>query len=141
MTFTAEIIERTEPSEYEDKIAEKILDAAFVVHRELGPGLLENAYEVCLCDVLEEYGLKFEKQKIIPLTFRGKKLDAGFRADLIVENAVLIELKSVEKLISLHEAQLLTYLKLSSLRLGFLMNFNSRLLKDGLKRVILSQKS
>lgn len=127
-----------EPSADENKIAEKVLDAAFLVHRELGPGLLESAYEICLCDLLKEQNLEFERQKIIPVTFRGRNLDAGFRADLIVEDCVLVELKSVEKLIPLYEAQVLTYLKLSNIKLGLLMNFNAKLLKDGLKRLVMS---
>lgn len=128
-----------EPTDKENKIAEKVLDAAFVLHRELGPGLLESAYEVCLCDLLLEYGLKVEKQKKIAIPFRGKTIDAAFRADLIIEDCVLVELKSVEKLLPLHDAQILTYLKLSQIKLGLLLNFNTKLLKHGIRRLILSQ--
>jgi GxxExxY protein len=127
-----------EPTEADNKIAEKILDAAFIVHKELGPGLLESVYEACLCDVLIEQGLKFERQSAIPISFRGKNLDAGFRADLIVEDRILVELKAVEKLIPLHQAQILTYLRLSKLNLGLLLNFNSKMLKDGIRRIVLS---
>ena len=104
-----------EPTEHENKIAEKILDAAFIVHRELGSGLLESAYEVCLCEILREMSLNFERQSPITVPFRGKILDAAFRADLIVENCVLVELKSIEKLLPIHDAQILTYLKLSKI--------------------------
>ena len=128
-----------EPTEEENRIANKILDAAFIVHRELGPGLLESAYEFCLCDVLNDYGLKYERQKMMSIPFRGKIVDAGFRADLVVEDKVLIELKSVEKLIPVHEAQILTYLKLSKITLGYLLNFNAKLLKHGMKRFVLSE--
>lgn len=130
-----------EPNAFENKIAEKILDAAFIVHRELGPGLLESAYEICLCDVLNDYGLSFEKQKTISFPFRDKVIDAGFRADVIVENTVLIELKAIDKLTPVHEAQVLTYLKLSKIQLGLLLNFNTKLLKHGIKRMVYAQTS
>lgn len=130
-----------EPSEHENKIAEKILDAAFIVHKELGPGLLESAYEICLCDVLSEMNLKLERQKTVPVPFRGKTLDAAFRADLIVEDCVLVELKSIEKLLPIHEAQILTYLKLSKIKLGLLLNFNTKLMKQGIRRLVLSKNS
>ena len=132
-------IEHVEPTADANKIAEKILDAAFIVHRELGAGLLESAYEACLCDVLNDHKLSFERQKIINIPFRGKIIDAGFRADIIVENTVLIELKAVENLLPVHEAQILTYLKLSKLNLGLLLNFNTKLLKQGIKRYVYSQ--
>lgn len=128
-----------EPTYEENKLAERILDAAFIVHKELGPGLLESAYEVCLCDMFSDYGLRFERQKIMSIPFRGKIVDAGFRADIIVEDKVLIELKSVEKILPVHEAQVLTYLKLSKIKIGLLLNFNAKLLKDGLKRFVLSE--
>lgn len=112
------------------------MDAAFIVHREMGAGLLESVYEECVCDVLSDKNLQFERQKLIPVKFRDKYLECGFRADIIVENAVLVELKSIEKFNKLHEAQILNYLKLSNLKLGFLINFNVPLLKDGLKRFV-----
>ena len=127
-----------EPTEHDNKLAEKILDAAFIVHRELGPGLLESVYETCLCDLLVEQGLQFTRQQTIPVHFRGRDIDAGFRSDLIIEDRVLIELKAVEKLIPLHEAQILTYLKLSKINLGLLLNFNTKLLKHGIRRIVLS---
>jgi len=114
------------------------LDAAFIVHKELGPGLLENAYEICLCRLLEKNGLKTETQKTMPITFQNEKIDAGYRIDLIVEDLVLVELKSVQKLLPVHEAQILTYLKLSKIKLGLLLNFNEKLLKHGIRRFVLS---
>ncbi len=130
-----------EPTSEENKIAARILDAAFIVHKELGPGLLESVYEVCLFDILNEFGLKVTRQQIIPVPFRDKVLEAGFRADLIVENSVLVELKAIEKLIPLHEAQMLTYLRLSKIRLGLLLNFNEKLLKNGIRRFVSSEVS
>lgn len=125
-------------SEQINNIAQKVLDAAFIVHKELGPGLLENAYEICTLKLLSENGLKVERQKVIPITFQNEQLDAGFRADLIVEDQVLVELKAVEKIIPLHRAQILTYLKLSKIELGLLLNFNTKLLRDGIVRMALS---
>ena len=131
--------QRNEPSPEENKIAERVLDAAFIVHKELGAGLLESAYETCLCDVLSDYQLSFERQKNISIPFRNKIIDAGFRADIIVEDKVLIELKAVEKVLPVHEAQIITYLKLSKLNLGLLLNFNTKLLKHGIKRFVYTQ--
>lgn len=125
-----------EPSAFENEVATKVMDAAFIVHREMGAGLLENVYEECMLDVLKENSLKVERQKLIPVYFRGKLLDCGYRADLLIEESVLVELKSVEKLTRIHEAQILNYLKLSNIKLGFLINFNVPLLKDGFKRCI-----
>lgn len=134
-------IELEEPSANHNTIAEKVLDAAFIVHRELGPGLLENTYETCLYDVISDYELKVERQPIIPIKFRNKILGNGYRADLIVEDDVLVEIKACEKLMPIHSTQVLTYLKLSKIKLGLLLNFNTKLLKHGIKRLILSQNS
>jgi len=120
-----------------EEIFKKVLDAAFRVHTELGPGLLESAYEECLHYEIKSIGLKIEKQKTLPLVYKEIKLDAGYRIDLLVENCVVVELKSVEALTDVHLAQILTYLKLSKCGLGLLVNFNVRHLKDGIKRVIL----
>jgi GxxExxY protein len=128
-----------EPTDHENKIAEQILDAAFIVHKELGPGLLESAYEFCLSDVLRDYGLSFEQQKIMDIPFRNKIVKAGFRADLVVEDCVLVELKCADKIIPLHEAQILTYLRLSRIKIGLLLNFNTPLLKNGIRRFVLSK--
>ena len=119
-----------------NKITGKIIQAGIEVHRHLGPGLLESAYEECLCHELHLMGLSFERQKGLPVEYKGIKLDCGCRLDLVVEDKVIVEIKSVEKLLPIHEAQVLTYLKLSGLRIGLLMNFNCPVLKEGIKRLI-----
>lgn len=125
------------PDDPVNKVAEKILDSAFKIHRQYGPGLLESAYEHLLVyEVSRNQGLKAESQKILPLLHEGEKIDAGYRLDLLVEGCVIVELKCVERLLAIHEAQLITYLKLSGTRLGLLVNFNSRMLKDGIRRLI-----
>jgi GxxExxY protein len=120
----------------ENEISEKIIGLAIEVHKSLGPGLLESAYLECLCYELQKAGLYVEKQKSLPLVYKSVKLDAGYRLDLIVENKVIIEIKSVEALNDIHVAQVLTYLKISGHKLGLLMNFNVLRLKDGLKRLV-----
>jgi GxxExxY protein len=112
----------------------QIIDAAMTVHRELGPGLLESAYEACIAHVLAGRGIAFERQKILPVNFQGQTIDCGYRLDLVVEQQVIVELKSVNKIERIHEAQLMTYLKLSRLRVGLLLNFNSVRLRDGIIR-------
>lgn len=114
-----------------------ILDCSFKVHSELGPGLLESAYEECLFYELMKNGLKVEKQKALPLIYDDVKLEIGYRVDLLVENLIVVEIKSVEALNEVHLAQILTYLKLSNCKLGLLVNFNVKQLKNGFKRVIL----
>lgn len=113
------------------------LDAAFRVHSKRGPGLLESAYELCLGYELEKNGIRFARQLALPVIYDSKKLDGGYRIDLIVGGSVVLEIKSVDELTQLHHAQLLTYLRLSGCRLGFLMNFNVLHFKDGLKRLVL----
>jgi len=113
-----------------------VLDCSFKVHSALGPGLLESAYEECLFYELEKSGLKVLKQAPLPLVYEEIKLNIGYRVDLLVENKVIVELKSVDALADIHMAQILTYLKLSGCKLGLLVNFNVRHLKDGIKRVI-----
>lgn len=120
-----------------EEIFKKILDAAFRVHTELGPGLLESAYEECLFYELNLIGLQVEKQKALPIVYKEVKLDAGYRIDLLVEKCIVVELKSVEKLTDVHFSQILTYLKLSGCKLGLLINFNENHLKNGIKRVIM----
>ena len=120
-----------------DKVASKIVDAAFAVHTALGPGLLESVYEACLLHELEKRGLKAERQVLLPVVYDNLRLDAGLRLDLVVENRVVVELKAVEMLLPVHKAQVLTYLKLSGHRLGLLVNFNSVLIKDGIQRIAL----
>ncbi len=119
----------------ENEIAKRVLDAAFIIHRELGPGLLETVYEVILAKKLTDMGLAVERQVPVPIRFEGIIFDEGFRADLIVERKVIIELKSVERLALVHSKQLLTYLRLRGCRLGLLINFGEVLLKDGIKRI------
>jgi GxxExxY protein len=119
-----------------EAIASTIVDAAILVHRELGPGLLESAYEVCLVHELTNRGLSVERQKPLPVRFRGVQVEAGYRLDLLVEGSVILELKAVDELTKIHHAQLLTYLKLSGLRLGFLINFNAVPLKNGIRRFV-----
>ena len=120
-----------------DEIASKIVDAAFAVHRALGPGLLESVYEVCLLYELNKRGLKVERQVSLPVVYDDLRLDAGLRLDLVVESRVIVELKAIEALLPVHKAQLLTYLKLSGYRLGLLVNFNSALIKQGIQRIAL----
>lgn len=114
-----------------------IIEAAIEVHRNLGPGLIESVYETCMCYELNERKLSFDRQKDLALVYKGISLDSTCRLDLVVESKVIIELKSVDQLHSVHEAQLLTYLKLSGIKIGLLINFNSRLLKDGIRRFVL----
>ncbi len=119
-----------------NSISGAILDAAIRVHRELGPGLLEAAYESCLEYELLDRGFLVERQKELPVVYRGIQVDCGFRIDLLVSKLVIVELKAVEKLIPIHEAQVLTYLKLTQLHLGLLVNFNVTKLMDGFKRLV-----
>jgi len=115
-------------------ITQRVIGAAIEVHRQLGPGLLESAYEQCLSHELQIRKLNFERQKPIPLVYKDAKLDCGYRLDLLVEGRIVVELKSVDGLGAIHEAIVLTYLKLSGHHLGLLINFNVTLLKDGIKR-------
>jgi GxxExxY protein len=120
----------------ENEISSLVIGAAIDVHRELGPGLLESVYEICLIHELNQLGLKFESQVSVPVNYKGIKLDAGFRLDMLVDNRVIIELKSVSALAPVHSAQLMTYLKLTNMKLGLLINFNEALVKDGIKRIV-----
>ena len=120
-----------------NNITEKIISCAIEVHRELGPGLLESAYRDCLAYELSKQNLEFEIEKPIPVQYKQVKIDCAFRADIIVENKVVIELKTVEKILPVHEAQLLTYMKLTNIKVGLIINFNVRLLKNGIRRLIL----
>lgn len=117
-----------------NEITEKIIGCAIEVHRYLGPGLLESAYEECLAYELKNYGLIVERQKPVPVVYKEIKLECGYRIDLLVENAVIIELKSVDAINPIHEAQILTYMKFAEKHIGLLINFNVTLLKNGLKR-------
>jgi GxxExxY protein len=117
-------------------ITETTIGAAIAVHRELGPGLLESAYEACLVYELSERGVAVERQKTLPVVYRGAKVDCGYRIDLLVEGCVVVELKAVDKLDPIHTAQLLSYLKLSGCRVGLLINFHVKMLRDGIRRVV-----
>jgi len=117
-------------------ISGKIVDAAFHIHSALGPGLLESVYEVILARELEKRGLQVERQKPVPIVFDGLRFDEGFRADLIVENCVVVELKSVEEIARVHAKQLLTYLRLLDFRLGRLINFGAPVIKNGIRRIV-----
>ena len=121
-----------------DKITETIIGGAIAVHRVLGPGLLESAYEACLAYELVDRGLSVERQKALPVKYRGVNLDCGYRIDLLVERIIIIELKAVEKIDPIHKAQLLSYLKLSGCKLGLLINFNVRMLKSGIHIIVLN---
>ena len=120
-----------------NKITQKIIECAINVHRELGPGLLESTYETCLEYELLKNDLKVERQKELPVVYKDKKIDCGYRIDLLVEDLIIVELKSADRLEPIHTAQILTYMKLSKQPLGLLINFNVKLLKTGIKRVIL----
>jgi GxxExxY protein len=120
-----------------NSITSSIIGAAIEVHRHLGPGLLESAYEACLAYELCQRGLRLERQKPLPVVYKEVQLDCGYRLDLLVEESVVVELKSVERLDRVHEAQMLSYLRLSGCKVGLLINFNVRMLKDGLKRLVL----
>ena len=120
-----------------DRIAKEVVDAAFKVHSALGPGLLESVYEVCLAHELKKRGLKFQTQVAFPINYDDVILDAGLRIDLLVENQLVVELKAVETMLPLFDAQLLTYLKLTKMRLGLLINFNVPKIKDGIRRIVL----
>jgi len=118
----------------QNQITEKIIGAAMKVHSALEPGLLESAYQACLLYELREQGLTVESEVVLPVVYEGKKIDAGYRLDLLVEGQVVVELKSVEKTLPIHEAQLITYLKLSGCKVGLLINFNVKHLRDGITR-------
>jgi GxxExxY protein len=118
------------------RLTEKIIGAAIEVHRHTGPGLLESAYEECLCFELSKRALHFRRQVLLPVSYKGIKLDCGYKIDLLVEDSVVLELKTVDHLLPIHSAQLLTYLKLSGKPIGLLINFNEPVLKNGLKRLV-----
>jgi GxxExxY protein len=118
-----------------EKLAKVAIDCGFRLHKELGPGLLESVYEILLCEMLRDQGLFVEGQKVIPISFKGRILEQGFRADIIVENRLLIEVKSTEKHSPVHAKQVLTYLRLMKLPLGLLMNFGMETFRDGIKRL------
>lgn len=120
----------------ENEISSSVIKAAIEVHRQLGPGLLENSYEICLAYELKQLGLEVQTQVALPLVYKDVRLNAGYRIDILVENKVVVEVKAIESLADIHTAQILTYLRLKDLRLGLLINFNSVKVIDGVKRVV-----
>jgi GxxExxY protein len=118
-------------------LSERVIKLAIDVHRQLGPGLLESAYEECLCFDLKQCRIEYARQVPLPIVYREIRLDCGYRMDIVAERELVIEIKAVERLLPIHEAQMLTYLRLGGYRVGLLMNFNSVVLKDGLKRFVL----
>ena len=119
-----------------EEIAKTIVDSAIKVHRALGPGLFESAYQQCLTYELRKRGLRVDCEVALPIVYDGQQIDAGYRIDMLVEGCVIIENKAVDQILPIHQAQLLTYLKLRDCRLGFLLNWNVRLMKDGIKRMV-----
>jgi len=124
-------------SEREEVIAEKIVDSVYTVHKELGPGLLKKVYEVCLCHELSKRGVKYQRQVDIPIVYDGMTFDEGLRLDVLVEDFIICELKAVDEINPVWEAQIISHLKLTGKRLGFLINFNVPLIKNGIKRFII----
>ncbi len=118
------------------ELTERVIGLAVEVHRLTGPGMLESVYEGCLCHELEQAGIAFERQVGIPVTHKGVQFDEGFRADILVDRQLIVEVKAVAKIVPAHDARVLTYLRMSGLRLGLLFNFHTRLLQDGLRRVV-----
>ena len=119
-----------------ERIATQVVDAAFKVHQEIGPGVLESAYELCLAHELRMRGLRVERQVELPIKYDNVLIESGYRLDLVVEGLIIVEIKAIEKLHPVHEAQCLTYLKFSGLRVCILINFNVKLFKDGIKRIV-----
>jgi GxxExxY protein len=119
-----------------EHLSERVIGLAIDVHREIGPGLLESVYERCLCREFEHAGIPFVRQAMVPVFYKGERLDDGFRADVIVENAIILEIKAVAAVLPAHEAQLQTYLRMSRIRIGLIMNLAANRLKDGLRRLV-----
>jgi len=119
-----------------DPLTDRVIGLAIGVHRELGPGLLESAYQECLCYELEQSGIVFGRQVPLAIVYKGTRLDCGYRLDIVVQRQLIIEIKSVDRLLPIHDAQLLTYLRLSGYKIGLLMNFNTVLLKEGIRRFV-----
>jgi GxxExxY protein len=120
-----------------DPLTEKVIGLAIGVHRQLGPGLLESAYEECLCYELAQANFVFRRQVALPVLYKSVRLDCGYRLDVVIENRLILELKAVERLLPIHEAQVITYLRLSNIPIGLLLNFNSVVLKHGIRRLML----
>ena len=120
-----------------DPLTEKVIGLAIGVHRQLGPGLLESAYEECLCYELAQANFVFRRQVALPVVYKSVRLDCGYRLDVVIENRLILELKAIERLLPIHEAQVITYLRLSNIPIGLLLNFNSVVLKHGIRRLML----
>jgi GxxExxY protein len=135
--LTTEDTEHAEMMKNLNELTEAIIGAAMEVHRTLGPGLLESTYEMCLCRELSIRGISFERQVPIAVEYKGVKLDCGYRADIVVDGIILVEIKAIDSLLPIHDAQLLSYLKLGGWKIGLLINFNVELLKNGLRRRVL----
>jgi len=120
-----------------DRLSNRVIGCAIEVHRHLGPGLLESTYEQCLAHELSLAGIGFKVQAPLPVTYKGIQLDCGYRVDLLIEEALIVELKAVEEVLGIHKAQLLTYMRLAEIRRGLMMNFNRKLLMDGIERFVL----
>jgi GxxExxY protein len=136
MTYSLNIHRGDAEARRFDEISDVVISACIEIHKHLGPGLLESAYEECLCHELSVRRIRFERQKPLPITYKSVRLDCGYRIDLLVAEKLIVELKAVEELLPIHEAQLLTYLKLSNLPFGLLINFHVPVLKHGLKRIV-----
>jgi GxxExxY protein len=121
----------------DDLLTQRVIGFAIDVHRQLGPGLLESAYEECLCFELKHNGVPFKRQVPLPVVYKSVRLDCGYRLDVVVQDQVILELETVERLAPIHEAQMLTYMKLSGIRTGLLLNFNCAVLKNGIRRLML----
>jgi GxxExxY protein len=130
--------ERIEPASALNLVTGQVVDAAFTVHKALGPGLLESVYEKCLAYELDTRGLTVERQVVSPIRYRDLLVEAGLRMDMVVNRSVIVEVKSMDRLLPIHQSQLFTYLKLSELRVGLLINFNVTYIKDGIRRVVLT---
>ena len=122
---------------HESGLGERVIGLSIDVHRHLGPGLLESAYEECLCFELKQAGLGYQRQVALPIVYKDVRLDCGYRMDIVVQNELIIEIKAIDRILPVHEAQMLTYLRLYGLRASLLMNFNNVVLKDGLRRFVL----
>ena len=120
-----------------DRLSNRIIGCAIEVHKALGPGLLESTYEQCLAHELKNLNIPFQLQHALPVEFKGVKIDCGYRIDMLVDDKIIVELKSVDSILPIHQAQLLTYMKLSAIRIGLLMNFNVKFMKTGIKRMVL----
>src|SRR6266853_5697989 len=122
---------------YDSDLSERVIGSAIEVHRHLGPGLLESAYEECLCFELKQFGIEHRRQVPLPVVYKDVRLDCGYRMDIVVEHTLVVEIKAIERVTPVHEAQMLTYLRLSGLQIGLLLNFNSVTLRQGLRRFVL----